>query len=202
MIMPKKLLAGIAPMLAIVAFAVVPAVAQAEPHWYQKKTLLPVAPTTVATAGTLILNALGATTSCNVSDAEEIWNPVGGGAGQDLTTAFNLSKCKVKVGSAACPKGAITVLAEGLPWPSRLFTEPPATIRDEITKVRLNIGCVGSSGTAGDVFEGSLTPQVGKSKLVFGGPGGGTLLDIGANPMTVSGNDNFVSPKGILAKDP
>jgi hypothetical protein len=200
--MQKKLLAGIAPMLAIVAFAVVPAVAQAEPHWYQKKVLLGASPTTVTTAGTLTLNALSATTVCKVNDAEEIWNPAGGGAGLDLMTAFNLFKCKVKVASAACPKGPITVVAEGLPWPSRLFTEPPSTIRDEITKVQLNIGCANSAGTVGDVFEGTLTPQVVKGKLVFGGPSGGTLFDSLLNPMTVSGNDNFVSPKTILAKDP
>lgn len=200
--MNRKLLTGIAPVLAVAVFAVAPAVAQAEPHWYKNKAPIGSAPLTVTTAGNLTLNALGATISCKVNDAEEIWNPASGGPGVDLMQAFNLSKCKVKVASAACPKGAITVAAEGLPWPSRLFTEPPATIRNEIVKVRLNVGCAGSSGTVGDVFEGTLTPEVVKGKMVFGGPSGGTLFDAGANPLTVSGNDNFTSPKTILAKDP
>jgi hypothetical protein len=200
--MQKKLLAGIAPMLALVAFAVVPAAAQAEPHWYKGKVALGSTPLAVTTGGNLTLNALGATIKCKVNDVEEIWNPSAGGPGVDLMTAFNLSKCKVKVASPGCPKGPITVLAENLPWPSRLFTEPPATIRDEIATVRLNVGCANSAGTVGDVFEGKLTPEVAKGRLVFGGPSGGVLVDSGANPLTVSGNDNFTSPKTILAKDP
>jgi hypothetical protein len=200
--MNRKLLAGIAPMLAVVAFAVVPAIAQAEPHWYKNKAPVGSAPMTVTTAGNLTLNALGATIKCKVNDADEIWNPASGGPGIDLMTAFSLTKCKNKVATAACPKGAIAVTAEVFPWPSRLFTVAPATIRNEIVKVRLNVGCAGTSGTVGDVFEGSLTPEVVKGKMVFGGPSGGTLLDAGLNPLTVSGNDNFTSPKTILAIDP
>ncbi|HEX4467792.1 MAG TPA: hypothetical protein VH025_11445 [Solirubrobacteraceae bacterium] len=199
--MNRKFLAAIAPVLACTALAVAPALAQAEPHWYKGKVLLGSTPMTVTTSGNLTINALGATIKCKVNDAEEVWNP-SGGPGVDLMAAFTLTNCKNKVATAACPKGAIAVTAEGFSWPSRLFTEAPTTIRDEINKVRLNVGCAGTSGTVGDVFEGTLTPEVGKGKLAFGGAGGGTLVDAGLNPLTVSGNDKFASPKGILAKDP
>lgn len=202
--MNKKLLAGLAPLLAVTAFAAMPAAAQAEPHWY-KKTKLITSLTTATTKGTLTLNALGATIKCKVSDTEEIWNPTSGGAGEDLMTSFVLTGCKNKIASAACPKGPLTVKAEGLPWRSLLvYTPPPSNvIRDEIYKVRLLVGCAGSAGTVGDEFEGTLTPEVGNGFLNFGGPGGGTLYDGGLNPLTVTGVDNIIAPKGtVTAKEP
>ena len=104
--MRKKLLAGLVPLLAITAFAVVPAAAQASPHWYKKNVLIGSSPVTVATSGSLSFSVLGAVIKCKVSDSEEIWNPVGGGPGEDLMTSFNLTMCKVKVASSACTKGA------------------------------------------------------------------------------------------------
>ena len=202
--MNRKLLAGLAPLLAVTAFAVAPAVAQAEPHWYKNKVLVGPLPETIPTAGSLTITALGAVIKCKVNDAEEIWNPAGG-SGVDSFTAFTLSACKNKVATPACPKGAITVTAEALPWPSRLFSTPPpgSVIRDSIAGVRINVGCITSAGTVGDVFEGSLSPEVGANGLIFGGPGGGTLLDGGGNPLTVTGVDKFVLPKTkVTAKNP
>ncbi len=203
--MRSKLFASLAPLLAITAFAVVPAAAQATPHWYKGVTLVGSSPVTVATGGALTINALSATITCKLTDSEEIWNPIGGGAGEDLMTTFTLSGCKNKVASAACPKGALTVKAEALPWRSLLYSTPPpgSVIRDEIMKVRLWVGCAGSAGTVGDEFEGTLTPEVGNGVLNFGGPGGGTLYDSGSNPLTVTGVDKLKASKGkITAKDP
>ena len=202
--MKKKLLVGVAPLLAVASFAIAPAAAQAEPHWYIKNVLVGSTPTTIATSGALTLNVLGATIKCKVTDAEEIWNPAGGGAGVDVMTAFVLTKCKNKVASPPCPKGPITVNAEGLQWPSRLYSEPaPSTvIRDEIVKVRLWVGCAGSSGTVGDEFEGSLSPEVVVGGLNFG-PGSGSLEDAFSNPLTVTGVDKLKATKGkVTAKDP
>jgi len=204
--MHKKLFVSLVPLLAVTAFAVMPAVAQAAPHWYKKNVLLGAAPVTVATSSSsIVLNALGATIKCKLSDAEEIWNPASGGAGEDRVTTFTLSGCKVKVASAACPTGPISVKAEVLPWRSLLVstTPPSGVIRDEIMKVRLLVGCMSSAGTVGDEFEGTLTPEVGKGDLIFGGPGGGTLLDPSLNPLTVTGKDNLKAPPGkITANDP
>ena len=59
------------------------------------------------------------------------------------------------------------------------------------------------TGTPPVEFEGSLTPEVGNGKLIFGGPGGGELEDPFSNKMEISGTDNMVAPPGkITAKDP
>ncbi len=197
--MKKKFFVGLVPLLSIAAFAVMPAVAQAVPHWYKQNKLIGSAPVTVATSGNLTLTSPGSVIKCKVNDSEEIWNPASGGPGQDLVTAFTLSKCKNKTSSAACPKGPIEVLSAGLPWPSELIAGTP--IRDEIKKVRLVVRCL--AGTVPDEFEGALTPEVGNGMLVFGGPGGGTLFDALLNPMTVAGKDKLTAPPGkITAKDP
>jgi hypothetical protein len=75
-------------------------------------------------------------------------------------------------------------------------------VRDEIFKIRLVVGCAGSSGTVGDVFEGSLAPEVGNNNLIFG-PGSGSLFDSGSNPLTIVGKDKLIASKGnVTAKDP
>jgi hypothetical protein len=197
--MRKRFLTGLAPLLAVTAFAVVPAAAQAAPHWYKKGVLVGAVPITVATSGAITFTPPGAIIKCKASDAEEIWNPAGGAAGQDLVTSFTLTKCVNKMASSACPKGTAEVLANGLPWPSHLI--PGTPIRDEIQKMRFLIKCI--PGTPGDEFEGSLTPEVGNGKLIFGGPGGGMLLDSFSNPLTLSGMDKLVAPPGkITAEDP
>jgi hypothetical protein len=198
----RKKLAVLAPLLAVMAFAVIPAAAQAVPHWYKKNVLIGSGPVPVATAGALTFTALGTTIKCKVKDTEEIWNPASGGPGQDLMTAFQLVKCKSAPGNSACPKGNVEMFANGLPWPSVLVTEPgpPPVIRDEIKKVRLQLRCI--PGTVGDEFEGTLSPEVVGNNLVFG-PGSGTLTDASLNPMTVAGKDKLIAPPGkVTAKDP
>ncbi|HTR88905.1 MAG TPA: hypothetical protein VMG62_02200 [Solirubrobacteraceae bacterium] len=202
--MSRRSTAGLVPLLATIALAVVPAVAQAVPHWYKKNVLVGSAPVATTTVGALTLNALGAEIKCKVNDKEEIWNPASGGPGEDVMTGFALIGCKNKVATAACPKGAISVISENLPWRTLLVTiSPPNVIRDYIFGVRLNVGCSNSAGALGDVFEGTLTPEVGNGTLIFGGPGGGTLLDSFSNPLTVAGIDKFKAPPGkVTANDP
>ena len=173
----------------------VPAGAAAAPHWFKGKVELTSTPVPVTTAGNLTMVAAGATIKCVLSDTEEIWNPVGGGAGEDLMTGFNFSKCKVTAGSSACPaKGFVEVLPNGLSWPSHLLAGPP--IRDEIQKMRIIVRCL--AGTAPDEFEGSLTPEVVKNKLVFG-PGSGALTDPFSNTLEISGSDTMsAAGKGAI----
>ena len=202
--MRRKFLAGLVPCVAVAAFALAPAAAQAEPHWYKKGVLVGSAPVATTTKGSVVLKALGAEIKCKVNDKEEIWNPASGGAGEDLMTGFALINCKNKIATPACPKGPISVIAENLPWPSRLVTTPPpgSVIRDVIMGVTLNVGCAGSSGTVGDVFEGTWSPEVGVGALIFG-PGSGTLFDSSANPLETTGVDTIKAPPGkIGAKDP
>jgi hypothetical protein len=192
--MKRRLLTALAPLTAIAMLAVLPAVAQAVPHWFKKAVLMGPAHVTATTTGNLTINTLGQQIKCKVSDAEEIWNPPSGGPGEDLVTAFTLTGCKAKLLSSACPKGPVEVLSNGLPWPSHLIPGPP--IRDEIQKIRLIVRCI--PGTPGDEFEGSLTPEVSKGALIFGGPGGGTLFDPSSNPLTVTGADVLKAPPGMI----
>jgi hypothetical protein len=197
-----KKLHGLIPLLAIVAFTAIPAAAQAVPHWYKKGVPIGSAPVAVATSGSLTVTTPSVTVKCKLVDSEEIWNPASGGPGQDLMTSFTFSGCKNKASSAVCPKNSATVTANGLPWPSHLFTTStaPPVIRDEIQKMRLIVQCL--PGTAPFEYEGSLTPEVGNGSLEFGGPGGGTLFE-GANPLTLTGKDKMKAPPGaITAQDP
>lgn len=193
--MRRKLLAGLAPLL-VVSALVLPAAAQALPHWYQGKVLL-TSPATVSTAGSLTFSSPSAVVKCTVADSEEIWNPVGGGAGQDLMLAFTASGCKVTKSTAACPKkgSTPTVVANGLSWPSFLKAGTP--IVDEILKVRLIVGC--SAGAIPQEYEGSLAPTVEKTKLVFGGPAS-TLENGLKEKLEVSGKDTLLGK--FTAKDP
>ena len=191
----RKFFGAVAALLALTVAAAVPAAASAAPHWFKGKVELTSVPVPVTTAGSLTLIAAGATIKCVVSDTEEIWNPVGGGAGEDLMTSFNFSKCKITAGSSACPtKGFVEVLSNGLSWPSHLLAGPP--IRDEIQKMRIIIRCL--AGTAPDEFEGSLTPEVEKNKLVFG-PGSGALTDPFSNTLEIIGKDTMsAAGKGAI----
>lgn len=177
----------------MIAVGVIPAAAQASPAWFKGKAEPTSSPITATTAGALTFTALGSVIKCKVKDAEELWNPVPGGPGQDSMTAFTLSACKVKPAFSACAPSSIEVIANGLPWPSHLIPGPP--IRDEIQKMRIIVRC---PGTVGDEFEGSLTPEVAKGALIFG-PGSGTLLDPSKNPMTVSGVDKFEALPGKIS---
>jgi len=188
--MRRRLLAGLVPLVVVSALVALPAAAQAAPpHWFQGKVEV-TSPTTVTTGGSLTFTMPMATIKCTVTDAEEIWNPVGGGAGEDQMLSFALTACKVKVGTSACPKkgSSPVVIPLGLPWRSILVAGTP--IRDEFPKVGFKVAC--NAGAVPDEFFGSLSPAVGKGKLVFGGPGSGTLLDAFSNKMEVAGNDTLV----------
>jgi hypothetical protein len=198
-----KKLHGLIPLLALVAFAAIPAAAQAVPHWYKKGVPIGSAPVTVVTSANLTVATPVVTVKCKLADTEEIWNPASGGPGQDLMTSFTFSGCKNKASTAFCPKNSATVTAIALPWPSHLFTTStaPPVIRDEIEKMRIVVQCL--PGTPALEYEGSLTPAVGTNSLEFGGPGGGALLEGGVNPLTLTGKDKLKAPGGaITAQDP
>jgi len=172
------------------AMAIAPTPTSA-PHWYKKSVELPAGGphVSVATSGNLTLQALSKEAICKVTDTEEIWNPLGGGAGQDSVTAFKL-QCKSK---NLCPLHTSTeVLAKGLPWPSHLLAGAP--VRDEIEQIKLEVRC---NGGYLDEFTGALTPEVGAGALVFGA-GSGALHDGFGNPATVSGSDKLKAPPGKI----
>ena len=195
--MHRKLLIGVAPLLAVVVLAVAPAIAQAEPHWYLGSTPLKEGKKmAVKTEGKLLFSIPGTTimVSCTVKDVEVLLNPVGGGAGVDVMKAFKLSGC----GPNPCPvnsagvQGALKVTALKLPWASRLVEIPP--IADEISGIELVFSCK-KTGVLTTV-SGTLFPWVNPGGFLEFTTATGTL-----SGMTVTGIDNF-SPPGISAKNP
>jgi hypothetical protein len=198
--MSKKFIGGLAPLLAIAAFAIAPAAAQAAPHWLSNGSVVPeeeVVP--VATSGTLTFNISDPvalfTLKCKVNDTDLIENPKGGGAGLDVIPSFVLSGCKAK---GLCPKGTkAEVIALALPWHSELIGGVP--IRDAITLMMLEVKCSGAFSRMIASFPFTpvfLTPAVGpKSALEFGA-GSGELEDNFGGKVTVTGKDKLKGPPG------
>jgi hypothetical protein len=186
----NKLHAVFVPLLAVVAVAAAPAIAQAEPYWTSNGKVIPqgqVEP--VSTTATLSFQVLGTTMTCKLKDQETIENPVGGGPGVDQMTAFTLTGCTPK--PSGCPgTSKAEVIALGLPWATELTSTSPIT--DEIKGMKLEFKC--SNGTVLGVYSGALTPVVGTSVLEFS-TSSGQLLD-GTKTATLSGNDALKGPMG------
>jgi hypothetical protein len=224
--MSKKLYAAFLPLLAVAAFAVMPAVAQAQPHWYSNGKLIKagtnVAVTTHSTPAGLSLKALGVDIVCTVKDKGTIKNPVGGGAGEDSITEFVNTECKPSV--PPCETGekvGLTASRGGNPlsaaneWPSTLLAGPP--IRDQIREIEINVVC--STKGVIDTFTGNLTPEMvngttgslkgceaGTDTVAnFDEPGSGFLLDPALNKGFPDGKDCIWGPAGdevITVKNP
>ena len=143
--MSKKFLMGFAPLLALVAFAVVPAMAQAQGRWTVNDAPL------VGTANVLNGSKLVTLTDaeleidieCEVSSTGTITNP-GTGNGKDSITAIQFKNC---VGTGVNGTGCTaTVTPENLPWSTVLNT---AGTIDTIKKVTVKITLAGTCPDAG-----------------------------------------------------
>lgn len=193
--MSKKLFIG---LVATLAFAVMPAAAQAG-HWSKGGVLLKegVVVQTV-TWGTLTLHSAAGELTCKNVDAGDIENPVGGGPGKDLGRVFVAYECI----APGCP-AVIEVTAHKLPWPSVLVEGEP--IRDETTGIDVEVKCFVPEGPVLlDVhFTGALTPATvtGTSATKpsfseFGAGSGELSSEIG--PGTTTGKDKVM---GYVAQE-
>jgi hypothetical protein len=192
--MNKKLFVGFVPLLAIVAFALTPAAAQAlEPHWKKNNVELPkgAAPTTVASKTAIMTFSWGGKErfACKGTDEEQLWNPLVG-AGEDEITALVFHKCKYnKKYYKVCPLPPTTLVVEAvLPWKSLLVVAGPL-IRDEITGVKLAIGCIG--GPSIGEIAGTISPEVGNEFLEFTGAPSTLEYNIGGPAVTVEKKDKL-----------
>jgi hypothetical protein len=216
--MSKKLYAAFLPVLAIAAFAVLPAVAQAQPHWYSNGKIIKagtkVAVTTHSGPKGLDFMGAGETFTCVVKDKGTVTNPTGGGAGVDEITEFENISCVVEPSSCAAGETE-TLTAGNLPWKTLLLAGPP--IRDEIKGIELKVVC--STKGVIDVFTGTLTPAMvngttgsltgcekGTDTVAnFDALGTGSLTDPLGNPGVPSGKDCIWGPAGdevITVKNP
>ncbi|MGO9103420.1 MAG: hypothetical protein ACLQQB_10975 [Solirubrobacteraceae bacterium] len=226
--MSKKLYAALLPLLAVIAFGTMTAVAQAEPHWYKceakaggayhdpdctektgttwELTRLPFTSEKfqVSSYGILTLkNATLGEVTCKNLDAGNIWNVNLATPGKDEITVFVLYACK----AATCTTG-LEVTAEGLPWPTELI-EVAGVIRVKIgtaaAPVKIRVKC--TTPAVNTVFEGELTPKwVNNSpSYVEFGEGSGHLTSSLVGEGTVTGKE-FISgtekAENILVKNP
>jgi hypothetical protein len=165
--MNKKFLMGLAPLLAIVAFAVAPAVSQAAEPCYTKSSPLcssvKETPIEVYAWGTLTLKTVVGGTgevTCHNAAAGTIKNPaVGKGEGE--TVEFATYDCA----ASTCP--AFTkVEAESLPWPSLLEEKAPPKIRAKTSGVKVSIACFASKAASEFKEEQAGTKALGSAQFV------------------------------------
>lgn len=160
--MSRKLYAAFAPLMVMAAVAAVPALAQAQPHWYVNGTRLPfenakkeVKKTAVTSHGTLTLTdaTLNAKVTCNATDKGNIWNTKSTESGKDEITEFTNSECDGNI----CPEKSTTeVIAEGVPWATELTEAVGGEPRVKITGIAISIRC---STVVAAVYTGSLEPK-------------------------------------------
>jgi hypothetical protein len=177
--MSKRFYAAFVPLLAVVAFAAMPATSQAAFHWYkcehfatanhkfsdsecQKAVVntgnwewvrLPFnsAKTQIITFGKLTLTASnGIVITCKVIDAGNIWNVTEPTAGQDNIEVFVNYECA----SAQC--ATVSVTAQDLPWETELAAGPIDDIGNVAKPVEVTVNCAGTILT----FKGQLAPKV------------------------------------------
>ena len=184
--MSKKLFIGLVPLVVTAAFVVIPAAAQAAPHWYvgpSSANNVPLAPATETPTiswGTLELTSTaGAPIRCQnvlLGDAE---NPAGNGpaepAGVGPTEVFATYDCE----DVACPETSgveLTVEAEKLPWVQTLETgiDPISKSKLKSVGVQVAIDCV---------IKGLIDPaDEDEYKLA---PGGGPFVCTGESDLKI-----------------
>lgn len=154
--MSKKLFTGLAPLVAIAAFVVMPAAAQAVPHYFKSNALAAEGekiPTVTWGKLTLAPNPpVAANTTCENISGGFVENPTGGGAGIGQTTRFATYNCT----NAECPAGEVEI-APGvkvekefevvsnpnhLPWPNVLEEPEAGVIRTNNTNVEVKLACM------------------------------------------------------------
>ena len=136
--MPHKRLAGLPPVLAAAAFALMPVGAQASPHYYangakikegeaNKKTFIAWGNITlIPTEGSI----LGGHMTCHNVWAGTLFNPTGGGAGEGQVQQYAPYQCEQTL---ICPAKTteVTIKPEHLPWPNLLTEEVAGVFRQE-----------------------------------------------------------------------
>jgi len=151
--MSKKLYTGLVPLLAVVAFAMAPAAAQAKqcttasavvgpcPHFSLGKQLTATKTKTLSW-GNLQLSSAAGNIACSNAILAREWNPAvvkpatDGASGEDETLAFGSGECV----DETCP-GVGFVQPRGLPWPSELIENGKGEVQDESSSVKVVIGC-------------------------------------------------------------
>lgn len=189
MLSPKKILLGLAPLAAVLAFALVPAIAQAAPEWlvcsevagtgkfanhgckeeggtknFEWLTVgakaAKVEVLTHSTALTLLVPGLEI--ACEVKDKGFIWNPGGGVAGEDEITEFTNTNCKAVPTAGCAAPVVVTALRKGAVLGAANAWPSLLETAGGVTRDRISeieID-VTCNGVAAGTFTGALTPKI------------------------------------------
>jgi hypothetical protein len=166
--MPKTRLMSLAAMLTL-ALAVMPAVAQAAPHYYKNAVLIPEGEKVpILEWGKLShpTEPMTTTTTCEYLAGGYIENPAGGGAGIGATLRLVTYNCT----NLECPAGEIEIGGkryekefeliyppQSFPWPSVLKEPEPAVVRTNSTGVVMKAACMAHKLTRSAAGEGGPT---------------------------------------------
>jgi len=178
----KKLSIGLAPLVAVAAFAVMPATSQATGHYYSNGLKIAEgSKKTVTEWGTLTLAGVTREkghVTCHTAAGGTVENPVGGGAGVGATEVFVAYQCESE---KVCPAGVVArptaeKIANGVGWPN-VLTEPEAEKwRTESSKVKVDVACY--LVTEPETGTGSVERYVGKGGYGKETPGEGLRPEV------------------------
>jgi hypothetical protein len=219
LLMAKRFYAVFVPLLAVAAFAFVPASSQAaEVHWYSCKheatathkfsdsacqkavantgnwewARLPFtsAQTQIITFGEITMTGSnGFVIVCKVGDAGNIWNVTEATPGKDNIEAFVYYGCKSEPESSCAPGGVKISANTTTSWGTVLAAGPV----DKIKGIRITIDCNGTEIP----YEGELTPKIvnaTETEPTFAEftAASGTLTGPGGLTFTNSGKDRVL----------
>jgi hypothetical protein len=216
--MSKMLRVGLAPVLLVAAFAVIPAVAQAEPHFYSNHVGLPAESGGPGAEGkdflawgrlTLITKTLSPLTCFTEwgGDAYNPEGPSGAAPGEAKVDAFAAYDCTEETCEAAL-NSKMELITEGLnkfgEWEAKLAEPELGIIRLKIgnktpgspTQIKFLISCPNTGlGEVKAPAKGELTPKIKNGTLIGSAPskgefgaGSGELEIISTTEGTVTGN--------------
>jgi hypothetical protein len=198
-IMSKKFLIGLTPLLATVAFMVIPAASQAEPHVYKNGLIGAEGKKVREIAwGTLKLNnsTLGEVECHNVF-AGYAENPAGGGAAKGQVQGFYPYECVDATCTTVLGGKAIHVTPGKLPWSAVVFENAKKEFRqktghkgptknvkpNEITEPEFIDFTVNCEGVTTPEFFGEQDPLLQNNAIAIGaGPGEEQLEAESVNP--------------------
>ena len=174
----------------------------APPHWHSNCCEIKAGEVVpVTTTGHLTFSTDEVGTQCKLNDRETITNPVGGGAGTDEITAFELSDClPIGIATPCVLEGGVVEINPvpgSLPWKTVLREHLPFVV-DEIQGVALNVECnSGGVKTVVEPLTGTLSPEMpsGESLLEFTTTTG-TLAGSPFGTTVVTGEDKLEGPPG------
>jgi hypothetical protein len=204
--MKKKFLVGLAPLLAIAAFAMAPVTAQAAPHYWINGAKVKEGAAFVKTAiawGNITLTGtagsiLGAHITCHNAAGGTLENPSGGGAGGGLVQQFAPFGCEQE---KICPAKAtgVAVNPELLPWHNVLTEETVGTIRQETLDPKVDIVCFEAGITIAELRFKVEPPEKGQRPKSVEGTSAlhpGVLeFDAGSGELTLEGSGGLAKGK-------